>query len=40
MYAELPGVEDEAILKEIIKKVDIDLPITVTAKTIDYEFYW
>lgn len=39
-YADLEGVQDENILQEIVKKVDRDLPITVTAKTIDYEFYW
>jgi len=39
-YPELKGVEDKNVLKSIIKLIDLDLPITTTAKNVDFEFYW
>lgn len=40
LYPHLTGVQDERILNDIVHKVDLDLPITVTARNISQEFYW
>lgn len=40
LYPHLAGVQDERILNDIVHKVDLDLPITVTARNISQEFYW
>ena len=46
LYPELEGVKslkDPAVanvLKEVTKDVDPNLPITVTARNVDFEFYW
>jgi len=40
MYPELKGINDENVLKSITKLIDPDLPITVTARNVEYEFYW
>jgi hypothetical protein len=39
-YPELEGVTDPIILQEIVKLADRTLPITVTGRNIDHEFYW
>ena len=39
-YPELKGVDDRDITNQIVKLTDRNLPITTTAKNIDYEFYW
>ena len=39
-YPHLNGVEDPQILNDIVKKIDTNLPITVTARNISQEFYW
>lgn len=39
-YAHLNGIEDPQILNDIVRQVDYDLPITVTARNISQEFYW
>ena len=40
LYPHMNGVTDENVLNEIVRKVDLDLPITVTARNISQEFYW
>lgn len=40
MYPTLDGVTDQTVLQSIIKIIDLDLPITTTAKNVDFEFYW
>jgi len=40
MYPELTGVEEGIIKKQIVKLTDRSLPITTTARNVDYEFYW
>ena len=40
MFPELDGVEDQNVLRSIVKLINKDLPITTTAKNIDFEFYW
>lgn len=40
MYPDLKGVKNETILDDIVKMTDHDLPITVTARNINQEFYW
>lgn len=40
MYPELTGVDDENIMKQIVKLTDRNLPMTTTAHNIDFEFYW
>lgn len=40
MYPHLGGVEEPNILNEIVKLTDTNLPITVTARNINQEFYW
>jgi hypothetical protein len=39
-YPELKGIKNEHVCNEIVKLVDIRLPLTTTAKNIDQEFYW
>jgi len=39
-YPELKGIKNEHVCNEIVKLVDINLPLTTTAKNIDQEFYW
>ena len=39
-YPELEGVHDEDVLQSIVKLIDISLPLTVTARNVDFEFYW
>lgn len=39
-YPELKGIEDENVRESITKLIDPKLPITVTARNVDYEFYW
>lgn len=39
-YPELTGVDDEAIVKQIVKLTNRNLPITTTARNIEDEFYW
>lgn len=34
-YPELKGIKDERVCNEIVKMVDISLPLTTTAKNID-----
>ena len=36
----LKGVSDPNVLKGIVKLIDTELPITVTAQNVDFEFYW
>lgn len=40
VFPELDGVDDDTITKHIVKLTDRHLPITITARNIDYEFYW
>lgn len=40
MYPGLDGVEDNNVQQSIIKLIDTELPITTTAKNVDFEFYW
>ena len=41
MYPQLgAGVDDPNVRKSITKLIDPGLPITVTARNVDYEFYW
>jgi hypothetical protein len=40
LYPALEGVEDNNVLTSIIKRIDLDLPITTTARNVDFEFYW
>jgi len=40
MYPDLKGINEEKVRDEIVKLTDVELPITVTAKNIDQEFYW
>jgi hypothetical protein len=39
-YPELKGIKDNNVLQSIIKLIDLELPITTTAKNVDFEFYW
>lgn len=43
-YPELEGVKDNdegmKIKKEIVKLADRNLPVTVTGRNVDFEFYW
>lgn len=39
-YPELKGVHDEDVLRSIVQRVSTDHDITVTARNIDFEFYW
>ena len=39
-YPHLKGVGNEQILDDITRLTDYDLPITVTARNINQEFYW
>ena len=40
MYPELEGISDHNVLQSIVKLIDPDLPITTTARNVDFEFYW
>jgi len=41
MYPQLKGIEKEKdVLQSITKLIDVNLPITITARNVDYEFYW
>jgi hypothetical protein len=40
MYPSLKGVTEERVQKDIVKKISLNLPITVTANTVEFEFYW
>jgi hypothetical protein len=40
LYPHLSGVTDKSILEEIIKQTDTKLPLTTTARNINFEFYW
>ena len=40
MYPELKGINDPNVLQSITKLIDAKLPITVTARNVEYEFYW
>ena len=40
MYPELEGIDDQNVRQSITKLIDPELPITVTARNVDYEFYW
>ena len=40
LYPELKGVKDDNVLRSIVKLIDLNLPITTTARNIDFEFYW
>jgi hypothetical protein len=40
LYPELEGVTDNNVLQSIVKLIDLDLPITTTARNVDFEFYW
>jgi len=40
MFPELKGVDEGLVSKQIVKLTDRNLPITTTARNIDYEFYW
>ena len=39
-YPQLEGVYDEDVLRSIVQRVSTDHDITVTARNIDFEFYW
>ena len=39
-YPDLKTIQDEDVLQAIVKRVSPDHDITVTARNIDYEFYW
>jgi hypothetical protein len=39
-YPDLKGIKNEHVCNEIVKLVDIKLPLVTTAKNIDQEFYW
>ena len=40
MYPHLAGIEDPTILDQIVHQTSRKLPITVTARNINQEFYW
>ena len=40
MYPQLDGVEDPNVLQSIVKLVDPNYSVTVTARNVDFEFYW
>jgi len=40
LYPGIDGVEDDTVLQSIIKLIDPTLPITTTARNVDFEFYW
>ena len=40
LYPNLSGVTDKSILEEIVKQTDTKLPLTTTARNINFEFYW
>ena len=40
IYPELGGVEDPNVLQSIVKLINLDLPITTTARNVEFEFYW
>jgi hypothetical protein len=40
LYPHLSGVTDKTILEEIVKQTDTKLPLTITARNINFEFYW
>lgn len=40
MYPELKGINDPTVLESITKLINPNLPITVTARNVEYEFYW
>jgi len=40
LYPHLSGVTDKTILEEIVKMTDTKLPVTITARNINFEFYW
>ena len=40
LYPNLDNIQDEDVLQAIVKRVSPDHDITVTARNIDYEFYW
>lgn len=39
-YPELAGVTDKSIREKIVQQVDTKLPLTTTARNINFEFYW
>lgn len=40
MYPELEGVNDEDVKQSIVKLINPDYDITVTARNVEFEFYW
>ncbi len=40
LYPELKGIKDENVLQSIIKLIRTDYDITITARNVNYEFYW
>lgn len=40
LYPEMTGLTDMKVMEEVVKGVDRDLDITVTARNVDFEFYW
>jgi len=39
-YPEMEGVYDKNVLKSVVKLIDVNLPMTITARNVDFEFYW
>lgn len=39
-YPELEGVDDEDVKQSIVKIINPDYDITVTARNVEFEFYW
>jgi hypothetical protein len=39
-YPEMQGVEDQNVLTSIVKLIPSGLPLTTTARNVDFEFYW
>ena len=40
LYPSLDGVSESNVLQSIVKLIDPNYPITITAKNVDFEFYW
>ena len=40
MYPQLDVIEDQNVLQSIVKLMDTNLPITTTARNVEFEFYW
>jgi len=40
LYPELNGVSDRNVLQSVVRLIDPKLPMTTTARNVDFEFYW